>query len=369
MYKDDDGKDVVLNCVRKAEERIFRSSPHHSYLPFSGLASFTKLTSEFAFGKESRLLQEGRVAAVHTISGTGALRVGAEFLARNLRRSADAPLPPLYLPEPTYVNHMAIFSQAGFELRRYRYYEPASCGLDADGMLADLRAAPRGSVFLFHACAHNPTGVDPEPEHWRALAQVARERDAVSFFDSAYQGFATGDPDRDASAFRHFAEAGLPILVAQSYSKNFGLYGQRVGALLITTASRDESRLVLSRLNQVVRPMYSNPPLHGARIVQEVFSDPELTQLWRQEVRQMAERIAWCRRSLVAELARLGSRRNWQHIERQIGMFAYSGLRRHEVEHLRRLHVYMNFDGRMSISGINSKNLQYLAKCMHEATS
>jgi aspartate aminotransferase len=365
VYKDDNGKDFVLQCVRKAEERILTDKKsNHAYLPFSGLKDFQKVTAELAFGKDSVHLSTGLIATVQTVSGTGALRVGAEFLARNLIRK-----PVVYLPDPTYVNHYAVFRAAGFELRKYRYYNPSTNGLDVRGMLDDLRDASSDSVVLFHASAHNPTGVDPSLEQWRQISKVCKSKGHLCFFDSAYQGFASGDPDRDAASYRHFLDEGHPILVAQSYAKNFGLYGQRIGALNFITESITETNKALQQLNQVIRPMYSNPPLHGARIVATVLKDPELTALWSQEVKSMADRIAAMRSSLVANLAALGSTRSWRHITDQIGMFAYSGLTREEVAGLRDLHVYCNFDGRMSITGINTKNVEYLAKCIHQVTS
>ncbi|KAL6043091.1 aspartate transaminase aat1 [Balamuthia mandrillaris] len=368
VYKDDKGKSWVLPCVQQAEKKIVEQKLGHEYLPFKGWDVFTKHTAEFAFGKDSSLLKQKRVATVQSISGTGALRVGAEFLARFLPPTETKR--DVYVSAPTYVNHYPIFKLNGFEVKHYRYYDPETNGLDIKGFLEDVKNAPSGSVFLLHACAHNPTGVDPSFDQWKQISAAMKEKRHVIFFDSAYQGFASGDPHRDAAAFRHFAqEDGHQILLAQSYAKNFGLYGQRVGALNIVTADDKETSVVMSQLNQVIRPMYSNPPAYGARIVGTVFSDPELSAQWSKDVKTMADRIIWCRNKLVEHLEALGSKKSWKHISNQIGMFAYSGLTPEQVQVLRDNHVYMNFDGRMSISGINSGNVEYLALAMHKATT
>jgi len=247
------------------------------------LAAFTKLTAEFAFGKENPLVKNGQVATVQAISGTGALRVGAEFLNRFM----DPTHPRLvFIPDPSYVNHTPIFANSGFEIQSYSYYNPKTNGLDLNGLLEDAHNAPDRSVFLLHACAHNPTGIDPTFEQWKELSPILLKKNIVCFFDTAYQGFASGSPDKDGAAFRYFAEKGHEILVAQSYSKNFGLYGQRVGALNIITQNKNQTEIVMSQLNQVIRPMYSNPPLHGARIVSTVFGDEKLNEQWKLMLRQ-----------------------------------------------------------------------------------
>jgi len=235
VYKDDQGKNWVLPSVRMAEKKIYEEKGGHDYLPFKGWDVFTKSSAAFAFGPDSPLIKEKKVATVQAISGTGALRVGAEFLARFLPPSLKGT--SVYLPDPTYVNHNPIFKNNGFSLKKYRYYDSKTNGLDIKGLIEDIKNAPSGSVFLFHACAHNPTGVDPSFEQWKQLADVMKDKKHVTYFDCAYQGFASGDPDRDAAAFRHFASQGQQVIVAQSYAKNFGLYGQRVGALNIVTAN------------------------------------------------------------------------------------------------------------------------------------
>jgi len=369
VYKDDKGKNWILPCVTKAEAIIAANSSTlgHEYLPFKGLADFTRRTSEFAFGKDSSHLKEGKIATVQSLSGTGALRIGAEFLKKY--RPAGSPN-ILYLPDPSYVNHLAVFGAAvGFELKYYPYYDITTNSLNLKGMLEAIKNAPPMSIILLHACAHNPTGIDPTLEQWKEISEVIKGKNLTVFFDSAYQGFASGDPDKDAAPFRYFVKEGHQILVAQSYAKNFGLYGQRIGALNVVTNNSKETEAVMSQLNQVIRPMYSNPPLHGARIVSTVFGDEALNAQWRKDVKVMADRIIGARQSLVDNLKGLGSKRSWNHITNQIGMFAYSGLSEKEVRLLRELHVFMNLDGRMSISGINSGNVKYLAESMHKVTS
>jgi aspartate aminotransferase len=370
VYKDDRGKSWTLPAVRMAEEEIAKKDHGHEYLPFSGWPTFVQETTRFAWGDGCPLVAEGRVATVQTISGTGALRVATTLLA-DLMRAAHWRAPVVYMPDPTYVNHYKIAAVTGFEVKHYRYYDSERRAVDVDGMVRDLVEAPSGSFVLMHACAHNPTGCDPTPDEWARLADVFLEKGHIAFFDSAYQGYASGDPDRDAFSYRHFQQRGVKrIVLAQSFAKNFGLYGQRVGALHVTCANPAETKLLMNTLNgEVIRPMYSNPPTYGARIVGTVLSTPHLRAQWNKDVRTMADRINGCRRSLVQNLAELGSRRDWSHITRQIGMFAYSGLSQAEVECLRTMHVYMNLDGRMSISGINSGNVRYLAESIHKATS
>jgi aspartate aminotransferase len=365
IYKDDSGKNWVLPSVKKAEAVIASQPANHDYLNFKGLPEFVKATAEFAFQPDHPLLKAGQIATIQTLSGTGALRVGAEFLQRNRPSSAPA---EVYLPNPTYVNHYPIFRLTGHSLKTYRYYDPANNALDLQGMLEDLEKAAPGAVVLLHACAHNPTGIDPTQEQWKRICDVVKRRKLLAFFDLAYQGFASGDPDRDAYSLRLFVQEGVDVLAAQSYAKNMGLYGQRVGALNVITRSKKECSAVTSQLNQVVRPMYSNPPAYGARIVSTIFTTPDLRKQWQVDVKTMADRIIGVRRQLVQELEKLGSKRSWKHISAQIGMFAYSGLKEAEVQELRKHHVYLNLDGRMSMTGVNSGNVQYLANAIHTVT-
>ena len=376
VYKDDKGKDWVLPSVALAVSKLVPANGapkiKFDYLPFSGLPEFCKETRKFLFGPTG-VVSEGRVATVQSISGTGALRVGAEFLARFLPEDPELSnkhIPrTVYLPDPTYVNHFPIFMNNSFKVKRYRYYNSKNCNLDINGLLEDVSNAPKNSLFLFHACAHNPTGVDPSMEQWKQISDACLKKQHIIFFDSAYQGFASGDSDKDAAAVRHFVDQNHKgLLVAQSYAKNMGLYGQRVGALNIITDSEKQTKIVMSQLNQVIRPMYSNPPGFGAQIVTTIFTDEECRQMWLKDVKTMADRIKAMRTTLVHKLASLGSTRNWDHISNQIGMFAYSGLKESEVKSLRTNSVYMNYDGRMSMTGVNSSNVDHLASAIHDVT-
>jgi len=242
-------------------------------------------------------------------------------------------------------------------------------GLDFEGLLTDLKNAPENSVLLLHTCAHNPTGVDPTPKQWEEILQVSKDKKFLNFFDTAYQGFATGDPERDAAPVRLFTKYGLPIVYAQSFAKNFGLYGERIGSFGVLASNPDEAVRIESQLKILIRPMYSNPPLQGARIVSTILNDKELTATWRKEVKLMADRIITMRDKLVAGLKREGSTKNWKHITDQIGMFCYSGISGEQVDKLAtEHHVYMTRNGRISIAGISSKNVDYLAKALHEVT-
>jgi aspartate aminotransferase len=287
-----------------------------------------------------------------------------EFLAKFSGRGA-----PIYLPDPTWGNHIPIFANAGLEVKRYRYYDPSTCGLDFAGLLEDVSAAADGSPFLLHACAHNPTGVDPTPEQWSELSQLMLAKKHVVFFDCAYQGFASGDSEQDATAIRKFVADGHRIALAQSFAKNFGLYGERIGALSVVCADAEEAKRVESQLKMVIRPMYSNPPIHGARIVTEVLSDAALRQQWTGECKAMADRINTMRIELRTRLEKLGSKRSWSHVTDQIGMFCYTGLNKEEVLKVRGdSHIYFTGDGRISMAGLTSKNVQYVAESIFKVT-
>lgn len=287
-YRDDAGKPYVLPSVREAEARLLAAKADHEYAGMTGVAQFTGLAAEFAYGKQSAPLDDGRVAITQTLSGTGACRLVGDFWKRFGAETGGA---HIYLPNPTWGNHLNIFKDAGLETRKYSYLDANKTGLDHAAMLEDVAAAPAGSLFLLHACAHNPTGVDPSLEQWKELSQAFKAKGHIAFFDSAYQGFASGDAEHDAAAIRLFVDDGHPILLGQSFAKNFGLYGERVGALSFVCADKDEKARVESQLKILVRPMYSNPPVYGARIVAEVLKDPELWAQWSAECKGMAHRI------------------------------------------------------------------------------
>ena len=363
-YRDDHGKPYVLECVKQAEALLPSIFKDKEYLPIEGLADFNKVSMELAYGDV--LGSEPNVAACQSLSGTGALRLAADYL----RRFAPSKDITVYVPSPTWGNHHNIFRDAGLPVKTYRYWDDKKLGLALSSMLQDLEAAPEGSVVLLHACAHNPTGVDPTASEWSQIQSVVEKKGHIAFFDMAYQGFASGDPSKDASAMRSFVKSGkVPVLLAQSYAKNFGLYGERVGALSIPCQSASEKDAVLSQLKIIARPMYSNPPLHGARLVSTILQHQELTALWHSEVKSMADRIISMRSALQTELINLGSSHSWSHITSQIGMFCYTGLKQEQVARLTdQFHVYLTKDGRISMAGVTSGNVKNLAAAIHEVT-
>lgn len=303
----------MLPSVRAAEEKVVQSKLDKEYAGITGVPAFTKAAVLLAYGPDSPAVKEDRIAVTQSISGTGALRIGGAFLERFYPHGKT-----IYIPTPSWANHKAVFSDSGLEVKQYKYYNKETIGLDFDGMLADLKAAPNQSMVLLHACAHNPTGVDPTQEQWREISKVVKEKGHLPFFDMAYQGFASGDTDRDAYAVRLFVQEGHNIVLAQSFAKNMGLYGERVGAFSIVCDSTEEKQRVDSQIKILVRPLYSNPPVHGARIASEILNDPALNKQWLGEVKGMADRIIEMRALLKKNLKELGSRHNWDHITDQV---------------------------------------------------
>nr|OQO26847.1 Aspartate aminotransferase, mitochondrial [Rachicladosporium sp. CCFEE 5018] len=357
-YRDDKGKPYVLPSVRTAEQKIVQENMDKEYAGITGVPDFTKAAAVLAYGKDSAPLKEGRIAITQTISGTGALRIGGAFLQR-FYPNAKA----IYIPTPSWANHKAVFLDSGLEVKQYKYYNKDTIGLDFDGMLADIKAMPKGSMVLLHACAHNPTGIDPTEEQWKAISDAMKEGGHFPFFDMAYQGFASGDTDKDAFALRYFLKESHQPCLAQSFAKNMGLYGERVGAFSIVTSSPEEKAKVDSQIKILVRPLYSNPPVHGARIASKILNDPALNKQWLGEVKEMADRIITMRALLKENLEKLGSKRDWSHITSQIGMFAYTGLGKQEMERLaQECSVYATKDGRISVAGITSGNVERLAQ-------
>ncbi|KFG81733.1 putative aspartate aminotransferase [Metarhizium anisopliae] len=369
-YRDDQGKPYVLPSVREAEQKVIDDNLNKEYAGITGVAEFPALAAKLAYGADSSVLD--RVAITQSISGTGALRIGAAFLQRFFPGDKK-----IYIPTPSWANHKAVFSDSGLEVQQYRYYNKDTIGLDFEGMVGDIKAAPKGSIFLFHACAHNPTGVDPTPEQWKQISDVVKEQGHFAFFDMAYQGFASGDTDKDAFAVRHFVEQGHQIALCQSFAKNMwansifscvpqGLYGERVGAFSLVCADAAEKKRVDSQLKILIRPLYSNPPIHGARIATEILSSPKLYKQWLGEVKGMADRIITMRALLKENLEKLGSKHDWSHITSQIGMFAYTGMTAEEMDKLaKEFSVYATKDGRISVAGITSDNVGRLAEAIY----
>lgn len=363
-YRDDNGKPFVLPSVRKAEKLIVDRGMNKEYAAIGGDASFGKLSAQLAFGDAAGIVADGRNVTVQAISGTGSLRVGANFLAKWFPGNKV-----IYLPTPSWGNHTPIFKHAGMDVKSYRYYDKSTCGFDFAGACEDISKIPENSVIMLHACAHNPTGVDPKPEQWKELSKIIKDRKLYAYFDMAYQGFASGHVDRDAIALRQFVEDGHNVCLSQSFAKNMGLYGERAGAFTIVCADKEEAGRVMSQLKILIRPMYSNPPIHGARIVQEILGTPELRQEWLGDVKGMADRIIDVRAKLKAGMERNGSSINWDHITDQIGMFCFTGMTPQQVEKISKDYsVYLTKDGRISMAGVTSQNVDYLADAMHAVT-
>ncbi|BFZ59212.1 aspartate transaminase aat1 [Saitoella coloradoensis] len=362
-YRDDKGKPYVLPSVLEAEKRITEKKMDKEYAPITGVASFTKLASQLAYGADSTDLKEGKIAATQSISGTGALRIAGAFYNKFY------PNKTIYLPSPSWGNHTPIFKDSGLEVKSYRYYDKENISLDINGMIEDIKAAPEGSIILLHACAHNPTGVDPTEDQWRQISDAVKSRGHFVNFDAAYLGFASGNVDKDAFAIRHFIKEGHRIALCQSFAKNMGLYGERAGAFSVMCDSAEEAKKVDSQIKIIVRAMYSNPPIHGARLVSEVLGDEKLNQQWLGEVKGMADRIISMRTQLKNHLEELGSKHDWSHITSQIGMFCFTGLKPEQVERLmKERSVYLTKDGRISVAGISSDNVKYLAESIHHVT-
>jgi len=367
-YRDDNGKPWVLPSIKSAEEKLVKEGWNgvfqKEYAGITGIKEFVDASLEFAYGKDSPAIKEKRIAAAQVLSGTGGGRIAFEFMARFVGKNT-----PIYMPDPTWANHLPMAKDAGLSLATYRYYDKKTIGLDFAGMIEDIKAAPNGSIFMLHACAHNPTGVDPTEAQWKEISAACKAKSHIVFFDAAYQGFASGDADKDAFAIRLFVQEGHDIILCQSFAKNFGLYGERVGCLSMVGKDAEEADRLLSQLKILIRPTYSNPPIHGARIVATVLNDPKLNPQWYSECKFMAERIITMRTALVDGLKKAGSTKNWDHVTSQIGMFCFSGLTPEQVERLRtEFHIYMTKNGRISMAGVTSKNVEYLATSIHEVT-
>jgi len=368
-YRTAEGKPWILPVVKKAErilaEKIEEESINHEYLPVLGLDSFSRAATSMLLGEDSPALAEGRAFGVQSLSGTGALRNGAEFLKRILGANT------VYYSDPTWGNHGLIFKNSGFtELRKYRYWDKDAKAIAWDGMVEDLNNAPAKSIIILHACAHNPTGMDMSKEQWAKVADICHERELFPFFDCAYQGFASGCLDTDAWAVRYFVSRGFELFCSQSFSKNFGLYNERAGNL--TVVVKEQSNIVnfKSQLTLIIRAMYSNPPAHGVRIVDTVLSDPDLYQEWRDCIRVMSSRIIEVRAGLRKRLEDLGTPGDWSHITTQIGMFSYTGLTEEMCLFLQKeKSLYLLKSGRISLCGVTPGNIDYVAKAIHEAVT
>jgi aromatic-amino-acid transaminase len=355
VYCDDGGKVPLLDCVKRAEREITDKAAPRVYLPIDGIPAYDKAVQRLLLGDGSELIAQGRVVTVQALGGTGGLKIGADFLRR------FAPGAQVFISDPSWENHRALYEAAGFAVNAYPYYDAATHGLDFPAMRAALEAMAPGTIVVLHACCHNPTGVDPTPEQWDAILTVVRARGLVPFLDIAYQGFGDGI-DADATVVRKFAASPGPLFVSSSFSKSFSLYGERVGALTVVTADKDEAARVLSQLKRVVRANYSNPPTHGGQIVALVLTNPELRGLWERELGGMRERIREMRDALVRKLAERAPGHDFEFVRRQRGMFSYSGLTKVQVQRLReQFSIYAIDTGRICVAALNSRNIDYVA--------
>ncbi|NAN54746.1 aspartate/tyrosine/aromatic aminotransferase [Pseudomonas protegens] len=358
VYCNEEGRIPLLRAVVEAE--TIRAAQHASrgYLPIDGIAAYDQAVQKLLFGNDSPLLAAGRVVTTQAVGGTGALKIGADFLKQLLPNAVVA------ISDPSWENHRALFETAGFPVQNYRYYDAATHDVNRAGLLEDLNALPAQSIVVLHACCHNPTGVDLSPQDWKDVLEVVKAKNLVPFLDMAYQGFGDGI-DEDAAAVRLFAESGLTFFVSSSFSKSFSLYGERVGALSIVSGSKEESARVLSQVKRVIRTNYSNPPTHGATIVAAVLNSPELRAQWEQELAQMRLRIRGMRTQMVDLLAKGAPEHDFSFVGRQRGMFSYSGL---TVEHVTRLRnefgIYALDTGRICVAALNQNNIHVVTQAI-----
>jgi aromatic-amino-acid transaminase len=358
VYQDAAGKVPVLQVVREVESRWYQQEATKSYLPIDGLPAYNQAVQKLLFGADSQVIAESRAVTVQALGGTGGLKVGADFLRRFLPDSG------VWISNPSWENHQMLFEAAGFKVNSYPYYDAESHGLDFNGMLETLKRLPARSIVVLHACCHNPTGVDLSSEQWSLVIDVVRRAELVPFLDFAYQGFGQSLED-DAHAVRAFTEAGIPCLIASSFSKSFALYRERVGALTITTTGAEESKRLLSQVKRIIRTNYSNPPSHGAQLVALTLADAELRQSWEAELSEMRQRIFQMREKFVAKLIEKGVEQDFSFIKNQRGMFSYSGLTPDQVKTLREKYsLYIVGTGRICLAAINDKNIDYICNAI-----
>ncbi len=356
VYYDDNGKLPLLNCIKKAEEIRIASAPARGYQPIEGAAAYNQAVAGLLFGANSPLITEKRVITIETLGGTGALKVGADYLHRLLPEAKVA------ISDPSWENHRALFEMAGFDVLQYSYYDPSTRGVDFDGMVKSLSSMAPGTIVVLHACCHNPTGADLTPAQWDQIIALTAAKGLVPFLDMAYQGFGDGI-DADAFALRQYVASGQTLFVSSSFSKSFSLYGERVGALSIVTQNADETTRVLSQVKRTVRTNYSNPPTHGGAVVAMVLATPDLRQMWEGELAQMRERIKAMRQGLADGLKAQGVAQDFGFVTSQRGMFSYTGLSPAQVDRLREeFAVYAIGTGRVCIAALNTHNLPYVCR-------
>ena len=361
-YRDENGNPYIFNCVKKSTEKYIKDKTNHEYIPIGGDSDFCNYALQLAYKSDFKYLN--RIAAIQSLSGTGALRIGQRFLSDFYPFNKK-----ISFSSPTWGNHLNIARGAGLEIGEYRYYDSKTKDIDFEGMCEDLEKMEDHSIVLFHACAHNPTGVDLSHEQWEKVLKIVIKKEILPFFDMAYQGFASGDVDEDAFAVRLFANSGINMILAQSFAKNFGLYGERIGCLSILTQSEEEKKAIYSNLLKIVRREYSSPPKFGAIIVNNILSNDELKKEWLEEVKMIAKRVKDMRVALKNKLEEVGSKLDWNCIIKQKGIFGYTGLTPEQCDRLRdEFHIYIIRSGRISIPGLNDSNVEYVAKAFHEVT-
>jgi len=358
VYQDENGKTPTLECVRIAEQRLAEAVSIKSYLPIPGAPEYGEVVRQLAFGADHEVVQSERAASAHTPGGTGALRVAGDFLRANF------PGLTLWMSDPTWPNHPNVFSAAGLPQKSYPYFDKPTNSLDFEAMLAAIEKIPAGDAILLHGCCHNPTGIDPTIDQWNQIADAVYGRGLLPILDFAYQGFAEGI-EQDAAGLRAFTRLGAELLVCSSFSKNFGLYRERVGALTVVCPQADQVAAVQSQINRVIRSNYSNPPAHGAAIVNCILRDAELRAIWETEVTTMRSRINGMRQQLVDQLAAQGVPGDYSFITQQRGMFSFSGLTKDQVEVLREKHaLYIVGSGRINVAGLTPSNIEHVAEAI-----
>ena len=356
VYFDDNGKLPLLQCVQAAEKAMMEKPAARGYLPIDGIAAYDNAVKALVFGAESDVVKSGRVATVQAIGGTGGLKIGADFLKK------VSPNATVLISDPSWENHRALFTNAGFEVGTYAYYDAAKRGVNFEGFLASLNAAAPGTIVVLHACCHNPTGYDITPAQWDQVIAVVKAKNLTAFLDMAYQGFGHGIQE-DGAVIQKFVASGLSFFVSTSFSKSFSLYGERVGGLSVLCTDKEEASRVLSQLKIVIRTNYSNPPTHGGAVVAAVLNNPELRALWEKELGEMRVRIKAMRQKLVDGLKAAGVQKDMSFITQQIGMFSYSGLSKDQMVRLRsEFGVYGTDTGRMCVAALNSKNIDYVCQ-------
>lgn len=355
VYYDKNGKIPLMGAVSKSEEFLASKKLPRGYLPIDGISNYNKNVMKLLLGDDSARIKEGYALTVQTLGGTGALKTGADFLHQL------SPNAKVLISDPSWENHRAIFEKSGFLVDTYPYYDSSINDIAFDKMIEHLSAASSGTIIVLHACCHNPTGIDPTEEQWSMIAKIIKERNLIPFLDIAYQGFGNGLSE-DAYVVRMFSDMDIPSFISSSFSKSFALYGERVGALTITTNSKDETTRVLSQVKRLIRTNYSNPPTHGASIVNHVLSSDDLFKTWKNELSDMRDRIKLMRKNLVEKISKYSDKKDFSFVLNQRGMFSYSGLTSHQVDILREQHgIYAVSSGRICVAALNDNNIELVA--------